>query len=340
MVAPDAPKASEGREITTAESGITVSKRVDTDRFPVPAIVFEIRSDRATPAMLRLLEVIPGDVPVEDLGFHDDFGIEFWMIEGNATVFEREFDPDEEYRTVHGVRSADVDTIERLLIEPDISVESTETTSSDAERPDTRGPETDEPTADVPTADAPPVDDLMIPATADGDAAAALATRIHRGTIADADLATLHEALDERTERLETDTADVDTVETDTTETGTTGIDAIETDTTETDTTTIDATEPADDEPARRADEPADRDGSSDAAVERSRSRLVAEQEYRIMSEHPPADLTDAEIEAELRDIAALSDRERREYERRDHDVEQRGRELFGELDKRSTDAE
>jgi hypothetical protein len=59
----------------------------------------------------------------------------------------------------------------------------------------------------------------------------------------------------------------------------------------------------------------------------------VAEQEYRIMSEHPPADLTDAEIEAELRDIAALSDRERREYERRDHDVEQRGRELFGELD-------
>jgi hypothetical protein len=318
MVAPDAPKASEGREITTAESGITVSKRVDTDRFPVPAIVFEIRSDRATPAMLRLLEVIPGDVPVEDLGFHDDFGIEFWAIEGNAAVFEREFDPGEEYRTVYGVRSTVGETIERLLTEPEIGVESSESDPSDAESPeaaypDAGGPETDEPPADVPLADTPPADDSPVSAATADDTAAVLAAWIRCGTVADADVATLRDTLDERTERLETDTNETDTIETGATD--------------------IDATEPADNEPARRADEPADRDGSSDAAVERSRSRLVAEQEYRIMSEHPPADLTDAEIEAELRDIAALSDRERREYERRDHDVEQRGRELFGELD-------
>jgi hypothetical protein len=327
MTAPDAP---ERREITTAESGITVSKTVDTERFPVPAIVFEIRSDRATPATLRLLDVIPGDVSAEDLGFHDEFGIEFWTIEGNAAVFEREFDPGKEYRTVYGVRSADTETVERFLTEPEISVESSDSGPSDAEgleaeHPDAGGPETDEP----------PADDSPVSAATADDTAAVLAARIRRGTIADADVATLRDALDERTERLETDTTGIDAIDTDATETDTTGVD-----TAGTDVTDIDTTEPAGDEPALRADEPTDRSGSSDAAVERSTSRLVTEQEYRIVSEHPPADLTNAEIEAELRDIAALSDRERREYKHRDHDVEQRGRELFGELEKRSADTD
>lgn len=57
-------------EITVASDGVTVTKRFEADEFPVPAIAFNVQSRRTEAVNLRLVDTVPGDVAVEDLGFH------------------------------------------------------------------------------------------------------------------------------------------------------------------------------------------------------------------------------------------------------------------------------
>lgn len=121
-------------EPTVTTDGITVTKSYESEEFPVPAVAFEISSDREDEAMVELTDTVPDGVPTEDLGFHPDYGSDHWTIEEGNAVFERRLDPDETYQTVYGIRTSDHDS-ERFMTEPELTVrglsDDTETAESD-----------------------------------------------------------------------------------------------------------------------------------------------------------------------------------------------------------------
>ncbi|MBX0323133.1 hypothetical protein EGH21_08845 [Halomicroarcula sp. F13] len=107
-------------EITVASDGVTVTKRFEADEFPVPAIAFNVRSRRSEPVTLRLVDTVPEDVAVEDLGFHPEYGSEYWDINDDRIAFEKEIEPDADYTTVYGIRATGTDDVEKFLTEPAI----------------------------------------------------------------------------------------------------------------------------------------------------------------------------------------------------------------------------
>lgn len=106
--------------VTTSSDGVTVEKSFEPDDFPVPAIAFVVRSDRDETVSVRLVDFVPDDVPPEDIGFHPNYGAEFWDVEGDTIVFTRDLNPDEEYTTVYGLRGGDAADAEKFMTEPEI----------------------------------------------------------------------------------------------------------------------------------------------------------------------------------------------------------------------------
>jgi len=107
-------------EVTVSVDGITVVKRFEEDEFPVPAIAFEFHSGRDEPVTVRLRDAVPDGVAVEDLGFHPEYGSEYWTVDDGGISFERELGAGAEYTTVYGIRATDTEDIEQFLVEPTI----------------------------------------------------------------------------------------------------------------------------------------------------------------------------------------------------------------------------
>ena len=110
------------RAITVTVDGIEVRKSLENERFPVPAITFEVRSDRSEPVVVKITDQVPEEVPIDNLGFHPEYGSEFWSVGDRSIAFERTFDPDEEFETVYGLRVTNVATAENFLEEPAVEV--------------------------------------------------------------------------------------------------------------------------------------------------------------------------------------------------------------------------
>jgi len=108
-------------EVTVASDGVTVIKTFEADAFPVPAIAFRIDSDRTEAVTVRLVDEVPENVAVEDLGFHPEYGSEYWTIEDDEITFEREIESEEQYTTVYGIRATGTDNVEQFLTEPEIA---------------------------------------------------------------------------------------------------------------------------------------------------------------------------------------------------------------------------
>ncbi|WP_136686612.1 coiled-coil domain-containing protein [Halorhabdus amylolytica] len=106
--------------VKVSSDGVTVVKRFEADEFPVPAIAFNIQSARTEPVTVTLTDSVPTDVAVEDLGFHPEYGSEYWTIDEDTISFEREIDEDSEYTTVYGIRATGTDDVEKFLTEPTI----------------------------------------------------------------------------------------------------------------------------------------------------------------------------------------------------------------------------
>lgn len=104
--------------ITVASDGVSVTKRFEADEFPVPAIAFNVVSKRSEAVKLRLVDTVPDDVAVEDLGFHPEYGSEFWDINDDKITFEKEIEADSDYTTVYGIRATGTDDVEKFLTEP------------------------------------------------------------------------------------------------------------------------------------------------------------------------------------------------------------------------------
>jgi predicted nucleic acid-binding Zn-ribbon protein len=107
--------------VTVASDGVTVDKRFEEDEFPVPAIAFEIQSSRSETVTVTLVDRVPEDVAVEDLGFHPEYGSEYWTIDEDQITFEREIEANSEYTTVYGIRATGTEDVEQFLTEPTVT---------------------------------------------------------------------------------------------------------------------------------------------------------------------------------------------------------------------------
>jgi methyl-accepting chemotaxis protein len=104
--------------VSVRSDGVTVTKRFEEDEFPVPAIAFKFESARDEAVDVVLSDTVPEDVAVEDLGFHPEYGSEYWTIDDDEITFERELEPEDEYTTVYGIRATGTDNVEQFLSEP------------------------------------------------------------------------------------------------------------------------------------------------------------------------------------------------------------------------------
>ena len=107
--------------VTGASHGVTVVKRFEEDEFPVPAIAFEFSSERDEPVQVTLRDTVPDSVAVEDLGFHPEYGSEYWTIDEDEITFERELEANADYTTVYGIRATGTDDVEKFLTTPEIT---------------------------------------------------------------------------------------------------------------------------------------------------------------------------------------------------------------------------
>lgn len=108
--------------VTVSDDDVTVRKTVDTEEFQTVAVVLEVTSDRDEVARVQIVDAVPDAVPMDDIGFHLDYGAEHWSVEDGAVVFERDLEPDETYTTIYGIRDYPENELEALRSEPDVGV--------------------------------------------------------------------------------------------------------------------------------------------------------------------------------------------------------------------------
>ena len=120
-------------KVTVGSDGVTVTKRFEEDEFPVPAIAFEFVSERDEQVRIRLSDQVPEGVAVEDLGFHPEYGSEYWTIDEETITFERDMGARAEYTTVYGIRATGADDVEQFLTTP--VIEEVDPPLPESERP-------------------------------------------------------------------------------------------------------------------------------------------------------------------------------------------------------------
>ena len=211
-------------EIVTVSAGeVIVEKSVSLDEFPVPTVVFDLRSEATEPVEVRVVDDIPESVDMAAVGFHPDYNGESWTAFSDRCVrYETTLGPDESVRTVYGVRAEEAGDPREFLVAPSVEL------PGDEDGDTTEGSVEDDPhvhdgasvrealpgegdAEGVPIVDdGPAVTDGDVPADdgdfADGtdeeavvddpaDVASSLATAVRKNEVADDDLATLREAL-------------------------------------------------------------------------------------------------------------------------------------------------
>ncbi|ALG82209.1 hypothetical protein HLASA_1316 [Halanaeroarchaeum sulfurireducens] len=111
-------------ETIVADEGVTVTKAFDWDGFPVPAVTFRIKSDRSDPVDVRIVDEIPEEYGIEQIGFHPEYGSEHWTATGEGVVrFERTVDAGEAFTTVYGVKMTEEEEETPFLGAPTIDVD-------------------------------------------------------------------------------------------------------------------------------------------------------------------------------------------------------------------------
>jgi prefoldin subunit 5/biotin carboxyl carrier protein len=108
--------------VTVSGDDVTVRKTVDTEQFQTVAVVLELTSHRTDVARVQVVDAVPEGVPMDDIGFHLDYGAEHWSVEDGTVVFERDLEPDEEYMTIYGIRDYPEDELDALRTEPDVGL--------------------------------------------------------------------------------------------------------------------------------------------------------------------------------------------------------------------------
>ncbi|WP_251330188.1 hypothetical protein [Haloplanus pelagicus] len=109
--------------VSVSTGEVRVGKSFEADRFPVPAIAFEIESLDDDPIRIRLVDRIPESFAMEGVGFHPDYDSDNWTAyRDHRVAYERTLDPGESVLTVYGIRIDDPEEAEPFLDEPTIEL--------------------------------------------------------------------------------------------------------------------------------------------------------------------------------------------------------------------------
>ena len=113
--------------VSVSADEVRVGKAFEADRFPVPAIAFEIESLAEEPIRIRLVDHIPDSFAMEGVGFHPDYDSDNWTAyRDHRVAYERTLDPGESVLTVYGIRIDDPSEAESFLDEPTIELVETD----------------------------------------------------------------------------------------------------------------------------------------------------------------------------------------------------------------------
>ena len=109
--------------VTVSTGEVRVGKAFEADRFPVPAVAFEIESLADEPIRVRLVDDIPESFPMEGVGFHPDYEGDNWTAyRDNRVAYERTLEPGESVLTVYGIRIDDSGEADDFLGDPEIEL--------------------------------------------------------------------------------------------------------------------------------------------------------------------------------------------------------------------------
>jgi archaellum component FlaC len=201
--------------VTVSTDEVTVEKSVTLDEFPVPTVVFDVRSEASEPVEIRVTDDVPESVDMGAVGFHPEYDGEAWTAFRDRRVqYETTLDPNESIRTVYGVRADEAGDPEAFLDDPSLELPGDEDPAESEDSPalvhettsvrDVLSDDTEEgvPTIGEAEADgAEETDDDGADETDDepsdgvADVAASLAAAIREDEVAEEDLATLRDAL-------------------------------------------------------------------------------------------------------------------------------------------------
>lgn len=111
--------------VDATSDGVTVRKGLDLDTLALPALKFEIRSDRADPVGVRVVDHLPAAVDPDRVGVHADFGADQWTaFEDGRVTFTTRLDPERPVVTLYGIWIDDPSRVHELLKGPDVKVAS------------------------------------------------------------------------------------------------------------------------------------------------------------------------------------------------------------------------
>lgn len=118
--------------MTVARGGIVVAKRVDVESLPLPAVSYELRSERDERTEVTLVERLPATVDPDRVGYHPDYGGDGWSCyDGGELVWRGELGPRESRRLVLATWLDAPDSALSLLTPP--TVEAVRTVRRDAD---------------------------------------------------------------------------------------------------------------------------------------------------------------------------------------------------------------
>ncbi|MFB6112273.1 MAG: hypothetical protein ABEJ35_07045 [Halobacteriaceae archaeon] len=125
--------------------GVTVEKTFDADRFPLPAVTFEINSERDQALEVTITDDVPPEVDMEQVGLHPDYHADSWTPKAEGQVeFNYELDPGESLTTIYGVHDVEASP-DAFLYQPQVSVGSYQVEDAAVTALDTSSDEAEEP---------------------------------------------------------------------------------------------------------------------------------------------------------------------------------------------------
>lgn len=111
--------------VDATSDGVTVRKGLDLDTLALPALKFEIRSDRDDAVGVRVVDHLPAAVDPDRVGVHADFGADQWTaFEDGRVTFTTRLDPERPVVTLYGIWLDDPSRVHELLKGPDVKVAS------------------------------------------------------------------------------------------------------------------------------------------------------------------------------------------------------------------------
>lgn len=116
-------RSSQTFGLRAAAAGVRVDKGVDHETFADPAVRFVVRSNHDRPVAVRLEDVVPRWLSMNDVGFHPDYGVHNWhKYLDHRVTWTDVLSPGERRETLYGVRLEHPSQLEGFFRPPTIQM--------------------------------------------------------------------------------------------------------------------------------------------------------------------------------------------------------------------------